>query len=326
MTTHAKASAGREEHVNGLERERVTDIQRARMLAAMFDVVSEVGAGGVSVANVVARSGVSRRTFYELFEDREDCFLAALDEAVRCACEQMQAACQGSERWRERVRAALVALLRFLDDEPAMARLMVVEALAAGPKAQARRQRALARVIEAVDEGRGESSAVAQAPPLAAEGVVGAVFSVIHARVSEREPEPLLRLAGPLMSMIVLPYLGQAASKRELARPLPPLLQDRPSLAADPLRGLDMRLTYRTVRVLVAIAASPGASNRQIAVAADVTDQGQMSKLLNRLHHVGLIENTGTAGARGEPNAWTLTHRGREVEHSIHARTERRAA
>ena len=304
----------------------MTEIQRTRILAAMFDVASELGVGNLSVAHVVARSGVSRRTFYELFKDREDCFLAAFDEAVRCAFEEMQAACQGAERWRDRVRAALAALLRFLDHEPAMGRLMVVEALGAGPIAQARRQLALARAIEVVDEGRSESRAAFQTPPLAAEGVVGAVFSVLHARMSAREREPLVDLTGPLMSMIVLPYLGQAASRRELARPLPSPPRDRPSLTSDPLRGLDMRLTYRTVRVLLAIAAAPGASNRRIATASDVSDQGQMSKLLSRLHHLGLIENAGASPGRGEPNAWTLTDRGREVERTIHAQTEHQAA
>ena len=78
-----------------------------------------------------------------------------------------------------------------------------------------------------------------------------------------------------------------------------------------------MRLTYRTVRVLMAIAAHPGSSNRVIANAAEVTDQGQMSKLLARLHDIGLISNTGGGAARGEPNAWTLTEKGWRVQGAI---------
>ena len=60
----------------------VAEIQRARMITALVEVAGERGAGGVTVAHIVARSGVSRRTFYELFDDREDCFLAAFDQAV----------------------------------------------------------------------------------------------------------------------------------------------------------------------------------------------------------------------------------------------------
>ncbi len=84
-----------------------------------------------------------------------------------------------------------------------------------------------------------------------------------------------------------------------------------PSATGDPLRELDMRLTYRTVRVLLAIDAIGGRgsppSNRQVATAAGISDQGQISKLLARLQPLGLIGNTGGDHAKGEPNAWSLT-------------------
>jgi hypothetical protein len=114
----------------------------------------------------------------------------------------------------------------------------------------------------------------------------------------------------------VLPYLGRAAAARELARPVPPRRRVAPP-QGDPLRDLHMRLTYRTVRALAAIAANPGASNREIADAAGVQDQGQMSKLLARLRHFGLIHNGCEALTRGEPNAWHLTARGEEVERTL---------
>ena len=87
------------------------------------------------------------------------------------------------------------------------------------------------------------------------------------------------------------------------------------------MRDLDMRLTYRTVRVLLAIASRPGASNRQVADASGVADQGQISKLLARLEHLGLIHNTGAGPLRGEPNVWSLTPKGEEIEHTIRRQT-----
>jgi AcrR family transcriptional regulator len=296
---------------------RVTEIQRARILAAMVDVIAEHGAANVTVAHIVARSGVSRRTFYELFGDREDCLLAALDDAVARASGYVLRSYDRGARWRERIRSGLVGLLEFLQDEPAMGRLLVVESLGAGPLALQRRSRALAHAITAVDEGRCESKTVKEPPPLTAEGIVGGVLSVLHARLLEHEPGSLLELTGPLMSMIVLPYQGATAAQRELERPLPEHHTPQHPGSTDPLRDLEMRLTYRTVRVLIAVAEHPGSSNRQVGISAGMQDQGQISKLLARLHRLGLIHNTPTTPSQGAPNAWTLTPKGTEVEQAL---------
>jgi AcrR family transcriptional regulator len=298
-------------------REHVTEIQRVRILMAMAEVAAERGAGQASVAHIVSRAGVSRRTFYDLFEDREDCFLATFDEVVARASVTVLAAYREHEKWCERIRAGLLALLVFFDEEPALARLCVVEALAAGPPALERRGEVVGQLVRAVDEGRSERPARAlEAPPLAAEGAVGAVFAVIHARLVEGGPEPLTSLLGSLMSAIVMPFQGGAAAQKELHRPAPSLKINPARHYGDPLEGLEMRITYRTVRVLIAIASVPGASNRQIA-AAGIQDQGQVSKLLTRLEHLGLIHNEGVGPVKGAPNAWTLTPKGQRVEDAV---------
>ena len=81
-----------------------------------------------------------------------------------------------------------------------------------------------------------------------------------------------------------------------------------------------MRLTYRTVRVLVAIGANPGASNREVAEGSGIADQGQISKLLRRLEGLQLVENHGEGQVKGAPNAWYLTERGTQVERATRAR------
>jgi AcrR family transcriptional regulator len=319
-STERRAGARKRPGSSGPARERVSSIQRQRLLAAAAEVVAERGAGNVTVAHIVARSGVSRRTFYELFADREDCLLAALDQAIDQGTAAVLPAYEsGGRAWRERMRAALTALLVFLDEQPALAHLAVVEALGAGPRALARRKRIVHALIAAVDEGRAECRPGREPPALAAEGVVGAVLAVIHARICENPGEPLAGLTGPLMGTIVLPYLGRSVAQRELDRPAPPI-KIKKITRSDPLDGLDMRLTYRTVRVLIAIAGRPAASNRQVAGAAGIADQGQISKLLTRLQNLGLIENAGEGQAKGAPNAWRLTGKGEEVERAI--RTE----
>jgi AcrR family transcriptional regulator len=309
---------------SGVLRTHVTEVQRARMLTAAVDVVGESGYSGMSVARVTSRAGVSRRTFYDLFEDREDCFLAVFEEAVRrggALAGDAYSVKRG--RWRGRVRAGLTALLGFLDDEPGLRALVVVDALAAGPRVLERRAGVLDTLRNIVDEGRGETKPGREPPPLTAEGIVGAVFAVIHARLLSHRNPRLIGLLNPLMGMIVLPYLGQAAATRELEQPKPSTPRRSRKPAKDPLEGLDMRLTYRTLRVLTAIAANPSASNRIVAERAGVSDQGQISKLLARLEHLGLAQNTGKGQVKGEPNAWALTLRGREVEHTIHLQNGR---
>ena len=301
----------------GLRREHVSEIQRARILAAIVELAAERGAANVTVARVVARAGVSRRTFYELFSDREDCFLAAFDDAIARIAAVVVPAYEQPSKWRERIRASLTALLQFLDDEPGTGRLVVVETLGAGANALERRSRVLAQVITAVDRGRSEAKKGDGPPPLTAEGLAGAVLSVIHARMLAGDRRPLVELVNPLMFTIVLPYLGAAAARRELTRPVPKAPARPRPVNGDPLRELQMRLTYRTVRVLMAVAANPGSSNRMVADGAGITDQGQISKLLHRLERLGLIGNDGAGRPPGGPNAWTHTERGAQIEHAI---------
>jgi AcrR family transcriptional regulator len=320
---------------NGLGREQVAEIQRARIYAAMVEECAARGAANVTVAHVVERAGVSRRTFYELFADREECFLGAFDDTVSRARRYVLDGYDPQARWAEQVRRALTGLLAFLTYERGAGQLLIVGSLGAGTKALERRESILAQIIALVDQGRSESKTGSELPPLTAEGIVGGVLSVLHSRLLA-SPSPttmrgsstgttppdddlLLGLTGSLMAMIVLPYLGPAAARGELAKPVPKTPPHRGE--GHPLGRLEMRLTYRTVRVLMAIAQHPGSSNRLIAHTAEVTDQGQMSKLLARLHNLDMIENTGGGATRGEPNAWTLTAKGWHVQNAIAEQT-----
>src|SRR5487761_794477 len=211
---------------NGVVRAQLADLQRARILGAMLDVACERGAATVTVAHVVERSGVSRRTFYELFTDREDCFLAAFEQAFSYACERVIPAYQTEKAWRERIRAGLAALLSFLDEEPLIGRVLIVESLAGGPRTLRRRAEAVAKLTSVIEEGALEGKSSFTPPPLTGEGVVGGVLAVIQARLAEESHAPLVQLTNPLMSMIVLPYMGAGAARRELERATPKPARD----------------------------------------------------------------------------------------------------
>ncbi len=235
-----------------------------------------------------------------------------------------QEAYERESSWRDGVRAALARLLLFMDEEPGLAKLCIVEALGAGERVLDRRAKVLDELAEVIDRGRTVTHAIREPPDVTAEGVVGAIFAVLHTRVLEHGEERLTDLLGSLMSMIVLPYLGARAAGRELSRPPMEVPTEGRSRALarhkDPLEGLNMRLTYRTVRVLMVIAEHPGASNREIAEGSGIVDQGQISKLLNRLARLKLVENLGEGQEKGAANAWHLTARGAQVERATRPR------
>lgn len=316
-----RAASTRSRHVGsgGFGHAQVAEIQRARIVSAMFDVATERGAGDMSVAHVVERSGVSRRTFYEAFNDLEDCFLAAFEEALAFASRRVVPAYNSERKWRDRIRVALLALLYFFEEERVIAHLLVVESLSAGPRTLEHRSHVLAALATVVDEGRKEVKMSLAPPPLTADGVVGGVLSILHTKLARPDSESLVDLANQLMSMLVLPYLGSAAARRELERPV--ITRDSAEhgtmLLADPFREAGMRWTYRTVRVLLAVAEHEGASNRLIGESSEIKDQGQISKLLGRLARLGLVSNTGLGPGQGAPNSWVLTVKGRVLTDSI---------
>lgn len=294
-------------------------MQRARILSAMAQLVCEPGIHATTVARVISRAGVSRRTFYEHFEDRNDALLGVLDEAIARAGVSLARARRpdAPTGWVDRIRADLLALLEFIEDERELVGVCLVHALAGGDaRLLARREHVLGTLAAAVDEGRASVRGV-RPPPLTAEAAVGAVLAIVHVRLQDERRPPLAELLSPLMAIVVLPYLGPSAAQRELARPAPVLAgaphePDRPA-PSDPLSGLNMRMTYRTLRVLSAIAAEPGLCNREVADGSGITDPGQVSRLLSRLSRLGLIENHEPGASAHTCNAWRLTETGKRV-------------
>jgi AcrR family transcriptional regulator len=215
-------------------------VQYTRLLDAALAVVAEESVKRLSATRVAGQAGMSTKTFYDLFADREDCFLAvfdrAVDELAAAAGPAWEAEGAGGVEgeWVERVRGALVVLLATLEREPALGKVVFLEALGAGPRVLARRAEVLDRVAELLDEGREGSPLAEVLPSLTAAGVAGAAFSVIHARLVEQPAGSLMQLAGPVMATIVLPYRGREASARELARPVPELPElPEPAESAD---------------------------------------------------------------------------------------------
>ena len=307
-------------------RDHVTDIQRSRLLAAALAVVRDVGYARLTVTQIIKRAGVSRKTFYDAFADREDCFCAVLHNAVDHASARVREAYARELSWRDAIRSSLAELLTLMDQEPGLSRICVVDALGAGTQVLEYRDGVIEQLTGAIERGRAGRPHAHIPCDLTADAIVGGVLAVLHSRLVKKDGgHQMIDLLGPIMSVIVLPYLGPEIAESELRAPRS--VPRRPSRSRssglrerDPLAGLKLRLTHRTVSVLMMIATNPGASNRAVAQGSGIVDQGQISKLLTRLTCLGLVENRGAGQSRGLANAWYLTPRGAAVERSAHVR------
>jgi hypothetical protein len=238
----------------------------------------------------------------------EERYLAAFEEGLERLSETVGEAVGRERSWLSRVRAGLVAFLAFFDDEPVWGRVLVREApVSPDPLALHCRTRLQGVFSGLLDDGAPHAlGELAPDPQLTSELISGGVVSVVRGCVLEGEEEharPLVELAPELMAFIVRPYLGQAAASAELSGTAAPL-QERGA------GGRRLYATRRTRLVLGAIASSPRSSNREVAQAAGMADEGQTSKLLGRLAARGLIENVGFGQQGGRCNAWVLTSRG----------------
>src|SRR6478736_7151732 len=132
----------------GVPKEEVARVQRERLTSAMAHVVATAGYEETTVERVLVQAGVSRRTFYELFDDRKDCFLAAYDEAMERVLRVVTDAYLDGDVPERRIESALEAFLEFLASEPDLARMCVVEVFAAGPQARERRAAVMERLAQ----------------------------------------------------------------------------------------------------------------------------------------------------------------------------------
>jgi AcrR family transcriptional regulator len=318
--------------VGARERRRAADSEwdgergarRERIVRAMASVVAERGYAGASVDLVVSRAGVSRKTFYTEFASREDCFEALLELGRVRTVELIGAAFALERSWRGGVRRALGWLLAYLDSEPELARVWLVESTAAGTWALELRERNVA-ALRRLTLGSWPH-ARERGAPLAAEGVMGAVLAVLQSHVMRGGRRPLLELLGPLMGLVTRPYLEPAEVEREIerggalaraiaggAQALPWTQNGTPQVDA-----LANPSAHRLRQCLRYVRLHPGASNAEVGAALGVAHKGRVSTLLNGLAARGLLEKR--AGGAGHRTRWRVTAEGERVARKLEQR------
>jgi AcrR family transcriptional regulator len=173
--------------------------QRGRLLDGMAQTVARRGYAATPVAEVLKAAGVSRRTFYEQFADKQDCFLAAYDAIVGLSTERLVAGYHAGSTWEDGLACAYDALLRTLAAEPDFAHLGVVDVLAAGPRALARRGAALRRLAQFVDVARERAGVQATPPRLVGQAIVGGIHELVYSQIVRGQTNRLPDLTDELL-------------------------------------------------------------------------------------------------------------------------------
>jgi AcrR family transcriptional regulator len=197
---------------HGLPREFVVHNQRERLIAGLGETIAENGYAGTTIAHITRHAAVSRRTFYEHFASKDECFVVAYDTVMTEMRERVEGAFEGGADWAHAVRAGIAAMLAFLAAEPHLARLCMVEALVAGPAVVERYDAAIQSFVPYFQSGReGRSPEVlARLSPTTEEALVGGMMSLISRRVIAGKATELETLLPDLVEFTLTPYLGSA--------------------------------------------------------------------------------------------------------------------
>jgi len=196
----------------------VQDHQRERLISAMVEMVNAKGYQATSVADVLTLARVSRSAFYELFRDKEDCFLACYDRGTSLLFAATNAALIEGGPWRERIRRAYEAVTATFAEHPDLGRVCMVEALAAGPAANARYRAAIAGLASVVEKDMIEDPAAVAVSSSTILGLVGGSAAIIQAEILAGRTSELPAMANELARFHLACVLGYEAAGAYIAQ------------------------------------------------------------------------------------------------------------
>ncbi|HEU5141926.1 MAG TPA: TetR/AcrR family transcriptional regulator [Solirubrobacterales bacterium] len=201
---------------HGLPREFVAHNQRERLIAGIAEAIAENGYSGTTIAHITRAAAVSRRTFYEHFPSKDDCFVAAYESVMGELQERVSEAFEAEEDWPQAIKAGIAAMLGFLSSEPNLARLCMVEALVAGPVVVERYDAAIQSFVPYFREGREgrPPEVLARLSPTTEEALVGGMVSLISRRIIAGRTAELEELLPDLVEFTLTPYLGSKEASK----------------------------------------------------------------------------------------------------------------
>lgn len=202
---------------SGLSRAEVVANQRRRILDGLAAAVAYHGYEDTKITDIVELAGVSRPTFYEFFEGKEQCFAAAYEEGVERLETAIEEVLENQGEWPVRLSAGLRGGLEFLATDPPLAHLLLVESLAASRPARLEHERTLARLAQVLRSQAETSAGAVAVSPETARLLAGGLASHLSGRVlageAERLPESHDLLLGYLLAP-VLPAASRSANER----------------------------------------------------------------------------------------------------------------
>lgn len=197
---------------HGLPRELVERSQRERLLAAVVRVTATKGYEATTVADILGEAGVGRESFYELFDDKLDCMLAAHKVLIDDLEEHVGAAYAADGPWPLRMRSALAATLEWFASDPDVARFALVELSTVGPAFRPRFKAEFARGVTLLEEGAGPDAPEPQVPQ-AYRLAVGAILARIYEEVVLGRTAGLADLIPALSYELLVPFIGEERAR-----------------------------------------------------------------------------------------------------------------
>lgn len=196
---------------HGLPRVFVAENQRERLLDGVVEAIAEHGYNATTIAQITAAAKISRRTFYEHFEGKQDCFLAAYEMIEAHVLDSMLTAPGAAEPWPDRVRARLAALLDVLSRDAAVSRCFLVEPLAAGGEVAARYRESMQLLAAAL---RPEPPPSELNMEVRDQALIGGIATLIVRRLNSGGATRLPDLLPDLTELALAPYVGRQEAKR----------------------------------------------------------------------------------------------------------------
>ncbi len=286
--------------------------QRDRLIAAMGELVAELGQTTIGVHHVCQRAGISRRTFYDLYEDRDACLVETLGAAYgQLLAHVTEAVAAAGDEWEDRTVAATQALLVAFEADRVLAHLCLMPAAGGHRDALALRRAAIGQVAALLTGA--PMPALPSEPVLA--GALGGVWDLAQRSLADEPEASIERLTGAAIYLMLAPFSGrrQAASRAAgRGSAIAYVTRWRPTVAGD-LDDRGLLVTELTGQTLRYLNGHPGAANIEISRALDVRHESQMSRHLVRLEKAGMVRRR----KEGRTNAWTLTARGEEAARSL---------